>query len=321
MVPKKYPYSFDPTYGYTLETLLDITPPAEPEGFAEFWQRAYEEAKNAQPMARLADSGKTENGWRIYDLYYTSTGGMKIGGWVGVPVKGPIRRGFVIGHGYGGRGSCDTHYPLRESVIFYPCMRGQWSRSLNPPISHEAQYHVLHDIDKPEKYVLRGCVQDIWVAVTAMLNLFPQVEGHVGYLGGSFGGGLGALALPWDDRISKAHLGVPTFGHHPIRLQCVGQGSGESVRKFHQKHPWVAERTLPYYDAAIAATHIKIPVHCACALFDPNVCPPGQFAVYNAIPGKKKKLYVQDAGHFPYDNEAQQSQEIMDAIEAFFKDL
>lgn len=320
MVPKKHPFPFDPTYGYTRETLLEIAPPDEVEGFAEFWRNAYAEALKFEPHVRVADTGRTENGWRIFDLHYTSTGGMKIGGWMVAPEKGPIRRGFVIGHGYGGRAGADTHYPLRESVIFMPCLRGQRERSFNPPISPEAQWHVLHDIDKPDRYVIRGCVEDVWLAVTAMLHLYPQVAGRVGYLGGSFGGGVGALALPWDDRIKKAHLRVPTFGHQPIRLKCQGQGSGEAVRNFVRKHPGVADRTLRLYDAAVAAKHIKIPIHCACALFDPNVAPPGQFAVYNALAGPKD-LYVQDAGHFPYPEEADQSQEIMDEIEAFFSDL
>jgi len=320
MVPTKHPFPFDPTYGYTQEELLEIEPPEEVAGFADYWRSAYQACMKVEPKARVADTGVTEKGWRLYDLYYSSTGGKKIGGWMVVPVEGPIRRGFVIGHGYGGRGNGDFHYPLSESAILFPCMRGQNDRSLNPPISPEARWHVLHDIDKPDKYVIRGCVEDTWLAVTALLNLYPQVAGHVGYLGGSFGGGIGALALPWDDRISKAHLRVPTFGHHPIRLKCEGQGSGESVRSFVKKYPGVADKTLPLFDAAVAATHIKIPVHCACALFDPNVCPPGQFAVYNALAGPKE-LYIQDAGHFPYKEEAKQNEEILSEIEAFFEDI
>ncbi|GHC09534.1 acetylxylan esterase [Cerasicoccus arenae] len=319
MIPTKHSYPYDPTYGYTLETLLEIDCPPEVDGFSDFWRGAYAAAMKVAPKARIIDTGFVENGCRLYDIYYTSTDGMKIGGWLVVPAKGPIRRGFVMGHGYGGREQGDCHFPIKESAIIFPCMRGQ-SRSPNPPISPEAHWHVTHDIDKPTRYVIRGCVEDTWLAATVLLNLYPQVEGHLGYLGSSFGGGVGALALPWDDRFQKAHLGVPTFGNHPLRLKMPTSGSGESVRKFVKKYPGVAEKTLPFYDAAVAATHIKIPVHCVCALFDPNVCPPGQFAVYNALAGPKQ-LYVQDAGHFAYDNEAQQGAEIMAEIEAFFQDL
>jgi len=320
MIPISHPYPFDPTYGYTQESLLRVAAPEEPADFADFWRGAYGDSWSHEPKVRVMDTGYTERGWRLYDLYYTSTGGIKIGGWMVVPTRGPIRRGFVVGHGYGGRYNGDFHYPLKESVIVFPCLRGMNARSLNQPISPETRYHVLHDIDKPRHYIMRGCVEDTWLAVTALLNLFPHVAGHVGYLGGSLGGGVGALALAWDDRIQMAHLRVPTFGNQPLRLKLPTTGSGAAVIEFDKKCPGMALDTLQYYDAATAARHIKIPVHCACALFDPCVAPPGQFAVYNALAGRKE-LYVQDAGHHPYDNEEQQNTEIMGEIESFFKPL
>jgi len=42
--------------------------------------------------------------------------------------------------------------------------------------------------------------------------------------------------------------------------------------------------TLAYYHAAVAARQIRQPMHVPAARFDPAVAPPGQFAVYNAIP-------------------------------------
>jgi len=320
MIPTSHPYPYDPAYGYSLEDLLAVPAPDEPADFADFWRGAYAEAIAHPPRARFVDTGYTEKGWRLYDLYYTSTNRMKIGGWMVVPVEGPVRRGFVIGHGYGGRENGDFHYPLRESAILFPCLRGMNGRSFNPPISPEARYHVLHDIDKPRHYIMRGCVEDTWLAVSVLLNLFPQVAGHVGYLGGSFGGGIGAMAIPWDARIQMAHLRVPSFGHQPLRLELPTAGSGAAVIEFERKHPGLARDTLKYYDAATAAKYIRIPVHCACARFDPCVAPPGQFAVYNALAGPKK-LYVQDAGHHPYDLEAQQDEEIMGEIETFFEPL
>ena len=53
------------------------------------------------------------------------------------------------------------------------------------------------------------------------------------YMGISFGGGIGALALPWDERFHRAHLNVPSFGHHPLRLtlpepDTTGSGSNQN---------------------------------------------------------------------------------------------
>jgi len=37
-------YEFDPSYGYTIETLLDVKAPKEPKDFDAFWTARYENA-------------------------------------------------------------------------------------------------------------------------------------------------------------------------------------------------------------------------------------------------------------------------------------
>jgi cephalosporin-C deacetylase len=128
------------------------------------------------------------------------------------------------------------------------------------------------------------------------------------FLGGTVGGGTGAMAMAWDPRFSAASLEVPSFGNHPLRVTLQCNGSGESVRRYYHQHPEVLE-VLKYHDAAIMARHIHIPVLCACALFDPAVPPPGQFAVYNAIAGPKQ-LFTARAGHFAHPGEADDNAEL-----------
>jgi cephalosporin-C deacetylase len=70
----------------------------------------------------------------------------------------------------------------------------------------------------------------------------------------------------------------------------------------------------------VAARFTSIPVHVAAALFDPAVAPPGQFAVYNALPGEKQ-LFVLDAGHFDYPGKAGQEQLLRAELERFFAPL
>ena len=75
--------------------------------------------------------------------------------------------------------------------------------------------------------------------------------------------------------------------------------------------------TLRWFDAASAARHIEIPMHFACALADPAVAPPGQFSIHNAKPGEKE-LYVLEAGHMDYPNQAQEETELLQELETFF---
>ena len=229
-------YDFDPTHGYRLADLLQVGAPEEPANFVPFWRDRFAAAQEVMPGGVLRDTGRDIGCWRTYDWSYTSTGGTDIRGWALLPRKGAVRRGFLIGHGYGGRGAPDFDLEFEESALFFPCARGL-GRSWNPYISAEARWHILHDIQSRKRYVLGGCVEDVWVGVTAILRLFPEVNGHLGYLGICFGGGVGALAIPWDERICRAHFNVPSFGNHPLRLQLGTTGSAAHVQRFVGKCP------------------------------------------------------------------------------------
>ena len=55
-----------------------------------------------------------------------------------------------------------------------------------------------------------------------------------------------------------------------------------------------------------------IPAIAACAVFDPAVPPPGQFAVYNCLAGEKK-LVVRQAAHFDWEGAADEDRRVQDA--------
>ncbi len=309
------PAPFDPTYGYDLDRLLTVLPPQAPEDFADFWTLRYRRALAVDPGLALEPSADRRPGMRVWDCRYRSTDGITIGGWLLEPEQGAPQRGFVVGHGYGGIEQPDFPLPCAEAAYLVPCFRGI-GRSRHAPISDNPTWHVLHDIDKPDRYIIGGCVQDLWIGVTALLTRFPGLAGHIGYMGISFGGGVGALALPWDERIGCGHLNVPTFGHQPLRLRLPTTGSAASQQRFAQTHGHVLE-TLAYYDAGSAARFIRQPMHVAAALFDPSVAPPTQFAIYNALAGPKQ-LFVLATGHAENPARIAQEHNLHDALTRFF---
>ena len=73
-------------------------------------------------------------------------------------------------------------------------------------------------------------------------------------------------------------------------------------------------------DAANSALDITIPMHCACALSDPMVAPPGQYSIYNSLPGEKE-LFVLKAGHSEYEGQEQQETELLQELDEFFATL
>jgi cephalosporin-C deacetylase len=309
---------FDSSYGYSLSQLLEIGAPPEPGDFCVFWQQRYQQVRRYQPQLRICPSTFSHADFDCYDADYLSTDEAQIGGWLLLPKHGCIRRGVIVGHGYGGREAPDTHLPIADAALLFPCFRGL-SRSRQPGIPDRPETHVLHHIDNRERYILGQCVEDIWLAVSALTRLFPQAEGHIAYLGISFGGGIGALALAWENRIQRAHFNVPSFGHHPLRMTFPTWGSAHAVQDYQQHHPQAME-VLRYYDAAVAARYIHTPLHIAAALADPMVAPPGQFSIYNAVPGNKQ-LFVLDMGHADYPRKQQQDQALLQELHTFFESL
>lgn len=304
MAPQTSPQSpADATYGYDLEKLLSVSPPQGPDDFADFWHAAYAQARQVPPNITKRQISSPEPSIDLFEIEFDALGTdspddfsepQRIGGWLTVPRNGKFERGVVVGHGYGGREAPSFHLSGPPGTAIFPCARG-FHRSATAKLPNTAAYHVLHGLAQRETYLHRGCVADLWAAASALIELFPGTATNLHYEGGSFGGGIGALMLPWDARFKRAFLDVPSFGNHPLRVTLPCTGSGEAIRLRYRRQPQIME-VLQYFDAATAARHIQIPVFVAAASSDPAVPPPGQFAVYNALPGSKK-LFVRQSGH------------------------
>lgn len=299
-------FPFDPTYGYDLAALMRVAlpdPTYEPADLVPFWQATYAEAMQVAPEITLRPISSPDPGQQLLEIEFNAWAGAqrvrRIGGWLIQPVDEEPQLGIVMGHGYSGR---ESPLPLPNfglpAMVIMPCLRG-FNRSAAPDLPNLAAQHVVHGIAERDSYLHRGCVADVWAAATALLTLAPQLTGRLRYWGGSFGGGIGAMAVPWDARFSRAFLDIPSFGHHPIRLQLPCTGSGEAVRQYHAQHPGVID-VLRYYDAALCARYITVPTLVAAAKFDPAVPPPGQFAVYHAL-RCERELFVREYAHFELD--------------------
>lgn len=314
--PFPHAYAFDPAHGLDLARLLAIAPPMPPDDFADFWRRRHAAARALEPAPRVESAAGAVGSHAAHALRYASSDGVEIGGWLLTPRRGPARRGVLVGHGYGGREAPDEVAGLDDAVLLFPCFRGM-GRSPVAGLSARPFLHVLHGIEARERYVLGGCVDDLWLGVSALLALFPEVAGRVAVMGISFGGGIGALAAPWDERVGRLFVEVPTFGHQALRLTLPSVGSGEAVRGYQRHHAFNVMETLAYYDAAAAARYLRIPTLVAAALFDPAVPPPGQFAIHNAIPAHLRRLFTLAAGHFDYPEKAAEERELAREVASF----
>lgn len=283
---------------YSLTALLSPSaPPTEPDDFDDFWRDTFDEfGVGAVPWELTRELAPTQT-HRVSEIRFDSAASERAAAYVMVPhTVGDASRGLVVGHGYGGRSAPDPDQVPRDTAAIFPVAPGTHpgTASRFPALPDE---HVLAGIAHRDTYSHRFSAADIWRAASVLLEIAPTASEALDFSGGSFGGGIGAMALPWDARFRRAALDVPSFGNHDVRLTRRCTGSGEAVRQHLRDHP-EARSVLDYFDAAISARRLRLPVHVSAAVLDPAVDPRGQFAVYHALPGPRR-LSIRAAGHLP----------------------
>src|SRR5690242_18588069 len=148
--PFAHDFPFDPAYGCDRDALLRVPAPEGPPDFDAFWQSLYAAGSDVDTAPTIRPAG-TLRDVEVFDVEFTSLGGLRIGGWLTRPRRGPVTRGVVVGHGYGGRDAPDAWLPMRHAAALFPCLRGQ-SRSRTADIPEDAAGHVLSGIESRETY-------------------------------------------------------------------------------------------------------------------------------------------------------------------------
>ncbi|MGO1383276.1 MAG: acetylxylan esterase [Arachnia sp.] len=289
-----------------------------PTDFDAFWSDLAQRSFDTPPRPRWHFPWKR----RVRRVSFTSLDGVRIGGWLVHP-KGTPDAAVVVGHGYGGRAGPDLSGVPKTAAAFFPVARGLPTLSMMESIPSSASHHVLHGIASRETYVHGHCAADILCAVNAFEEILGVPLGQsrnglrLSYLGVSFGGGIGAMALPWDARFDAAALHLPSFGAHTLRLREPSTGSAGPVRTWVREHP-EAWDVLDYFDAATSATRIAVPTIIAPAATDPAVAPVGQWAVARAVPSHLSTIIPMTAGHMGYPQQEREAALYRSAAAALF---
>lgn len=288
--------AFDGSYGFTLEALRAVAPVPPQESFAEQWRtwRAEARAVSAAPTILAVDD---IDGRSVSLIDHSGADGTRLRAWYVAPRGSAASAGIVHSHGYGGREAIDLHRVPDDVAAVFPVARGLGSLNTDVGAPEARDAHVLTGLDDPDRHVIGLCARDLWLAADALVEQVGEVPLY--FIGESFGGGIGALALPWDERFVGATLVVPTFGQYDERLAVPCLGSGEYQRQWVLSHPEAREQ-LRWFDASTAALHLRIPTRVEAALWDQFVPPQGQFSIANAVPDALLELAVLPAGHAEY---------------------
>ena len=276
------------------EEMLKIKGDTPIPGFKEFWMAQYAAARAWKCAYKIEDElWSPEEGTRIYKVRFTSIDGCSIGMWVSRPENSS--GGQLLAHGYGN----PAVPPVAEKggrTIASPCVRGL-GLSQCKDIPWQPGAHAMHNFEDPENYVITGGVRDLWIALTILIDMFPDTANNIVCRGGSLGGGMGAMTIPWDERIHYGDLNVPTLGGRILLNYPVKEGSPGEARRQKAFESEVNMRTIDLCNASAAAQFIKVPTLVTPALCDGTVPPPGQFAVANSIPEQYRTMRIKEIGH------------------------
>lgn len=301
---------------YSLDELLKIQAPPPPEDFADFWQETYRLATAKTPEYRIEkELWSPDPNSKILQIRFTSYDGFDIGLWIARPAEST--GGLVIGHGYGNPATPPTTKSPGLTVAM-PCLRGL-GISQCAEIPWDCGRHAGYGIQSRETYVVRGAVTDIWQATSVLADLFPDTAGNLNYSGGSLGGGLGAILLPWDGRFKAGEINVPTLAGPMQFAFATSEGNPAHTRRMAALSDPACRKALAYFDGASAARRIGIPVLVTPALSDHSNPPPAQFAIANAIPADCRILRVREVGHrAPTPKDVELEKELAAIREALF---
>ncbi|MCI7644388.1 MAG: acetylxylan esterase, partial [Lentisphaeria bacterium] len=133
-------YDFDPTHGFTLEQLLQVAAPPEPDDFADFWQQVYEQSLAGSKNYQIREIWSRLPEVKLFEVRFLSLDEKIITMWLSRP---KVSYGAIVyGQGYG-----NGVWPIQDEY-FTVCTVA--SRGLGPStqleIPWEVRQHVVHGI-------------------------------------------------------------------------------------------------------------------------------------------------------------------------------
>jgi cephalosporin-C deacetylase len=214
-------FPFDPTYGYNKAQLQEIRPPADvPHDFEAFWRATFSESSAVPLRLEVEPVESLSAGWTMNVMRYNTLNEVRVGAWVLAPADASrIRRGFVVGHGYGGRSAPQWPLSFDDAAYIFPCAPG-FDLSVSPGIPNNAAEHVVFGIVSRQTYVSARVRSVAVAAATVLIELHPAVATRLYYSGESFGGGWARSCCRGTSAFRRAHIVVPTFWPPSLRLQC-----------------------------------------------------------------------------------------------------
>ena len=289
-----------------------------PADFDEFWAAGLAECEThpLDPVLTEMPALSTDK-VIVYDLRYTSYGGLRIAGWFTVPRDLPAPYPALVPiPGY----ISEPTVPKEWSELGYAALAVAPRGKLRSNDVFNPGYPGLltHNIVDHHTYGYRGFYLDVVRAVDVLLDR-PEVDPQrIGLQGSSQGGGLGlSTAALRPDVIACVAAGAPYLCGIMTAPTLTRSYPYEEISEYLRAHPKDADRvreTVAYYDGLNFAPKVEAPTFLYLGLED-DVCPPETgFAVHRAL-RCEKQLHT-----YPHCAHHAGLPDVMRVVESFLAD-
>lgn len=299
-------------YGFGVEKIM---PKGElPANFKRFWDEAKVELVRIPIDARLEEVDAPDPGdAKRFKVSMANVNGTRVYGWLHLPDgEGPFPTVLSIpGSGVGRTGRFDG-FTEAGIAVFAIEIHGlepgekeiigavQWVVPQDDVIKYFIKlekgilddYHSLGK-DDPYRYYHRRSLQGAVRAIDYLYTRSDVDTSKIFVFGGSQGGGLSLLSAAIDKRIKGVVATVPGFCDNTERLP----GNAGRSNGLNEKEKAQFINTMLYYDAALAAQLIDVPVMIGVGFIDDTCRPVNVYSAYNMLKGRKKIENFYNTGH------------------------
>ncbi len=275
---------------------------ARPADFDQFWQTAKDELAKVSPNFKVIPMPKLNlDNREVYLIEMQSLDNYTIRGWMTIPITKNKNKKFAVLLRLPGY-QLDLQ-PVEGSdndlAIIALNVRGQ-GNSRGPIDTRKDEFIFYHSEDR-NKYVMRGVIMDCLRCVDFICSQPRLKHDNILASGGSMGGYLALATASLDKRVALCSAQNPILCD--IRnLKGEVQWPITSFEKYIQTKPGLTMDkvmdNLDYFDGKNFADNIKCPLIMGVGLLDHFAPPNNEFATYNIIPSKNKRIMVfKDLGH------------------------
>ncbi|MBI5368052.1 MAG: acetylxylan esterase [Planctomycetes bacterium] len=258
-----------------------------------FWAQRLAEFR-VQPLNERVKLWQETDGIKVYVVYYDSTKGVRLHGYLAVPAGAGTHPGLVSVPGLGGHGDADWALEgARRGYVTLCCdLRGQGKSkgALRDIIA-------IYLVSRPEEHFYTGCIADVIRGID-LLAARPEVDTRWLFLEGfSLGGGLTLTVTGLDPRIKAAAIGAPAFCDVEAAARNGKDTRSLPLRLYINglKDPEEGYRGVAMVDNLNFAPRLNVPVLFGMSRRDPVIDYAGVRKVYERVATADKQFIETEA--------------------------